>query len=178
MEDNELPEEALESENAEDNDEELTEEIEDDESDLDDVEEVTVELLRYLGWCPVRSFPGWIVSPVNEPGGIHFEQCAWKEKEVMLHRQNLIQVTWDFIYNTKQFQNTVCGFITQIIKDGRLDIWNPVNTIDFSFFKMENITTNLKYVGMYMHCIWFSYITNVNIAIIDRLVSGKWWINE
>uniref|UniRef100_A0A0F7Z7K0 Guanine nucleotide-binding protein-like 3 n=1 Tax=Crotalus adamanteus TaxID=8729 RepID=A0A0F7Z7K0_CROAD len=38
-EDNEQPEEALESENAEDNDEELTEEIEDDESDLDDVEE-------------------------------------------------------------------------------------------------------------------------------------------
>ncbi|XP_026580658.1 guanine nucleotide-binding protein-like 3 [Pseudonaja textilis] len=46
MEDNEQPEEALESENAEENDEELTEEeIEDDESDLDDVEKESDRLM-------------------------------------------------------------------------------------------------------------------------------------
>uniref|UniRef100_A0A8C6VFQ9 Guanine nucleotide-binding protein-like 3 n=1 Tax=Naja naja TaxID=35670 RepID=A0A8C6VFQ9_NAJNA len=46
MEDNEQPEEALESENAEENDEELTEEeIEVDESDLDDVEEESDRLM-------------------------------------------------------------------------------------------------------------------------------------
>uniref|UniRef100_A0A0B8RQN2 Guanine nucleotide-binding protein-like 3 n=1 Tax=Philothamnus irregularis TaxID=1899461 RepID=A0A0B8RQN2_9SAUR len=45
MEDSEQPEEALESENAEENDEELTEEIEDDESDLDDVEEESDRLM-------------------------------------------------------------------------------------------------------------------------------------
>lgn len=69
----------------------------------------------------MRSFLGRIVS-VNELGGIHFELCARKEKEVILHRQNPVQVIWDFICNIKQFQNTVCGFITQIMKDGCLDI--------------------------------------------------------
>ncbi|XP_013924563.1 PREDICTED: guanine nucleotide-binding protein-like 3 [Thamnophis sirtalis] len=44
MEDNEQPEEALESENAEENDEELTEEEMEDESDLDDVEEESDQL--------------------------------------------------------------------------------------------------------------------------------------